>query len=75
MPVPSYTLRATAVCRPDEEEQLLARTPSIHSNISIFKFYLDQNEAHTSVNHKKKDNISSIHYNILERQSSKSNYV
>ncbi|CAF2138188.1 unnamed protein product [Rotaria magnacalcarata] len=44
IPVPSYTLRATAVCKPVEDNLLLERSQSIHADISLFKFYLDQKE-------------------------------
>ncbi|CAM4906437.1 unnamed protein product [Rotaria socialis] len=54
IPVPSYTLRATAVCQPVEDNLILERSQSIHSDISLFKFYLDQKETQPLVgNHTK----------------------
>ncbi|CAF2752152.1 unnamed protein product [Rotaria sp. Silwood2] len=53
--LPSFALRTTAVCKPSQDDRiLLERTQSTHSNISIFKFYLDQKETKSSIgNHTK----------------------
>ncbi|CAF0792029.1 unnamed protein product [Adineta steineri] len=45
IPVPSFSLRSTAVCSFSIDEHLLSeRTQSIHKDISIFKYYLTQKE-------------------------------
>ena len=50
VPVPSYSLRTTAVCNPHQHSPLLSeRTQSVHKNISIFQFYLTYNETNHSV--------------------------
>ncbi|CAF3372606.1 unnamed protein product [Rotaria sp. Silwood1] len=53
--LPSFALRTTAVSKPSQDDHiLLERTQSMHSNISIFKFYLDQKETKSSIgNHTK----------------------
>ncbi|CAF1500639.1 unnamed protein product, partial [Rotaria sp. Silwood1] len=50
--LPSSALRTTAVCKPSLDERILSeRIQSTHSNISIFKFYLDQKETKSSIGH------------------------
>ena len=45
VPVPSYTLRSTAVANfSSDEDNLLERTQSIHKDISIFKYHITQKE-------------------------------
>ncbi|CAF0866356.1 unnamed protein product [Rotaria sordida] len=53
--LPSFALRTTAVCKPSQDDRILSeRIQSTHSNISIFKFYLDQKETKPSIgNHTK----------------------
>jgi len=48
--VPSFSLRSTAVCNLPQDPQILSeRTQSIHTDLSIFKYYLTYNEAKHSV--------------------------
>jgi hypothetical protein len=44
IPVPSFLLRSTAVCTSQDDHLLSERTPSIHTDISIFKYRLTQKE-------------------------------
>ncbi|CAF0992059.1 unnamed protein product [Adineta ricciae] len=45
VPVPSFTLRSTAVANfSSDEENLLERTQSIHKDMSIFKYHITQRE-------------------------------
>ena len=50
VPVPSFSLRSTAVSKPSQDSPLSSvRTESTHRNISIFQFYLTYNETNHSV--------------------------
>ncbi len=50
IPVPSFSLRSTAVCNSSQDNYIMSeRTQSIHKDISIFKYYLTQKETTKSV--------------------------
>jgi len=50
VPVPSFSLRSTAVCNSSQDNYIMSeRTQSVHNDISIFKYYHTQKETTKSV--------------------------
>jgi hypothetical protein len=74
--VPSFSLRSTAVCNLPQDPQILSeRTQSIHTDLSIFKYYLTYNEAKHSVKNLFFLCIIHIKSQILDWRSYKSDDV
>ena len=79
IPVPSFTLRSTAVANfSSDEENLLERTQSIHKDMSIFKYHITQREIKPPVGKKRRFlrlNTDFYYFCLLDWQSYEGNNV